>query len=65
MIETNAIYVIVMREFKKFIREKSRLISTLARPLLWLFLIGGACRVLFLPAKMFLTSNSSFRASSA
>jgi len=24
MIETNAIYVIVMREFKKFIREKSR-----------------------------------------
>jgi ABC-2 type transport system permease protein len=41
MIETNAIYVIVVREFKKFIREKSRLISTLARPLLWLFLIGG------------------------
>jgi ABC-2 type transport system permease protein len=41
MIETNVIYVIVAREFKKFIREKSRLISTLARPLLWLFLIGG------------------------
>ena len=41
MIETNAVYVIVAREFKKFIREKSRLISTLARPLLWLFLIGG------------------------
>jgi ABC-2 type transport system permease protein len=41
MIETNAVYVIVMREFKKFIREKSRLVSTLARPLLWLFLIGG------------------------
>ena len=41
MIETNVIYVIVAREFKKFIREKSRLISTIARPLLWLFLIGG------------------------
>jgi len=41
MIETNAVYVIVAREFKKFIREKSRLISTLARPILWLFLIGG------------------------
>jgi ABC-2 type transport system permease protein len=41
MIETNAVYVIVAREFKKFVREKSRLISTLARPLLWLFLIGG------------------------
>lgn len=41
MIETNAVYVIVLREFKKFIREKSRLVSTLARPVLWLFLIGS------------------------
>ena len=41
MIETNAIYVIVAREFKKFIREKSRLFSTIARPLLWLFLVGA------------------------
>ncbi len=41
MIETNAVYVIVSREFKKFVREKSRLISTLARPLIWLFLVGG------------------------
>jgi ABC-2 type transport system permease protein len=37
----NAIYVLVLRDFKKFIREKSRLISTLARPLIWLFLVGG------------------------
>ncbi len=35
------IYVLVAREFKKFVREKSRLISTLARPLIWLFLVGG------------------------
>ena len=41
MIETNAVYVIVAREFKKFIREKTRLFSVLARPLLWLFLVGG------------------------
>jgi ABC-2 type transport system permease protein len=41
MIEANAVYVIVAREFKKFIREKSRLVSTLARPLVWLFLVGG------------------------
>lgn len=41
MIEVNAVYVIVAREFKKFAREKSRLISTLARPLIWLFLVGG------------------------
>lgn len=41
MVEANAVYVIVAREFKKFVREKSRLISTIARPLVWLFLVGG------------------------
>ena len=39
--EFNAIYVIVAREFKKFIRERSRLISAIARPLLWLFIVGA------------------------
>jgi ABC-2 type transport system permease protein len=33
--------VVVSREFKKFVREKSRLFSTIARPLIWLFLVGG------------------------
>jgi ABC-2 type transport system permease protein len=41
LVEFNAIYVIVAREFKKFIREKSRLFSALARPLLWLFIVGA------------------------
>jgi len=41
MIEGRAVYVIVAREYKKFIREKSRLFSAIARPLLWLFLVGG------------------------
>jgi len=41
MIEANAVYVIVAREFKKFMRERSRLVSTIARPLVWLFLVGG------------------------
>jgi ABC-2 type transport system permease protein len=41
MIEANAVYVIVAREFKKFIRERSRLVATIARPLVWLFLVGG------------------------
>ncbi|MDA8083434.1 MAG: ABC transporter permease [Nitrospiraceae bacterium] len=41
MIEANAVYVIIAREFKKFIREKTRLVSTIARPLVWLFLVGG------------------------
>jgi len=39
--ELNAIYVLVAREFKKFIRARSRLVSTIARPLLWLFLVGA------------------------
>ncbi len=41
MVEVNAVYVLIARDFKKFIREKSRLISTLARPLIWLFLVGS------------------------
>lgn len=49
MIEVNAIYVLVAREFKKFIRERSRLISTLARPLIWLFLVGGGMSRLVSP----------------
>ncbi len=39
--ELNVIYVIVARELKKFFREKSRLFSALARPLLWLFIVGA------------------------
>ncbi len=41
MTDLNAIYVIVMRELKKFVREKSRLVSSIARPLIWLFLVGA------------------------
>jgi ABC-2 type transport system permease protein len=41
MIEANAVYVIVARELKKFVRERSRLFSAIARPLLWLLLVGG------------------------
>jgi len=39
--EFRAIYVIVAREFKKFIRERSRLFASIARPLLWLFIVGS------------------------
>lgn len=44
-----AIYVIVAREFIKFVRERGRLLSTLARPLLWLFLVGGGLSKLVSP----------------
>lgn len=40
-VEINAVYVIVAREFKRFIREKSRMVAAVARPLLWLFFVGG------------------------
>jgi ABC-2 type transport system permease protein len=36
-----AVYVISYREFKKFVRERSRLLGTMARPILWLFVVGG------------------------
>ncbi len=39
--DLNAIYVVVARELIKFVRERGRLISTLVRPLIWLFLVGG------------------------
>ncbi|MBZ0156621.1 MAG: ABC transporter permease [Alphaproteobacteria bacterium] len=39
--ELNAVYVVIAREFMKFTREKGRLISTLSRPVIWLFLVGG------------------------
>ena len=47
--EANVIYVLVAREFKKFLREKSRLISSIARPLIWLFLVGGGMSRLVTP----------------
>ncbi len=49
MIEVNVVYVLIARDFKKFIREKSRLVSTLARPLIWLFLVGGGMSRLVSP----------------
>lgn len=47
--EFNAIYVIVAREFKKFIRERSRLFSAIARPVLWLFIVGAGMSRLVSP----------------
>lgn len=44
-----AIYVVVAREIIKFVRERGRLVSTLTRPLLWLFLVGGGMSKLISP----------------
>lgn len=47
--EYNVIYVLVAREFKKFVRERSRLVSSIARPLIWLFFIGAGMSRLVKP----------------
>ncbi len=49
MIQLRPIYVICIREFKKFFREKSRLLGTLARPVLWLFVVGNGMGALIRP----------------
>ena len=49
--ELNVIYVIVAREFKKFIRERSRLVSAAARPLIWLFFVGSGMSRLVHPVE--------------
>lgn len=36
-----AIYVIVLREFKRFFRQRGRMLTTIARPLIWLFIVGA------------------------
>ncbi|MHB8845225.1 MAG: ABC transporter permease [Nitrospirota bacterium] len=49
MIQFRPIYVICLREFIKFFREKSRLLGTLARPVLWLFVVGNGMSSLIRP----------------
>ncbi len=49
MIQLRPIYVICLREFIKFFREKSRLLGTLARPVLWLFVVGNGMGSLIKP----------------
>ena len=49
MIQWRPIYVICLREFIKFFREKSRLLGTLARPVLWLFVVGNGIGSLIKP----------------
>ena len=40
MSEVEGLYAIWLREFKVFQREKSRVVSTIAQPIIWLFLLG-------------------------
>ncbi len=40
-LELGKLYAIWLREFKVFLREKSRLVASTFTPLLWLFVLGG------------------------
>jgi ABC-2 type transport system permease protein len=44
-IELQAIYVMWLRHMKRFIRSKSRLVSTIAQPLFFLFILGSGFRI--------------------
>lgn len=41
MSELTGLYALWLREFKVFLREKSRIVSSLVQPLLWLVVFGG------------------------
>ncbi len=41
MIQLSAVYAIWLREFKVFLREKERVLSSFISPLLWLFVFGS------------------------
>ncbi|GMR04258.1 MAG: ABC transporter permease [Thermodesulfobacteriota bacterium] len=41
MFAYRAIYIIVLREFKRFFRQRGRFVVSLVRPLIWLFIVGS------------------------
>ena len=49
MISYNAIYIMWLRELKKFTRMKSRIVGALAMPLLFLVFLGAGFRKMSLP----------------
>jgi len=44
MSELRGIYTLWLREVKKFVRERSRLVNAFVQPLLWLFIFGTGMR---------------------
>ena len=53
MFSYKAIYVIVSREFKRFFRQRWRLLVTISRPILWLFVVGaGFTQLVNIPSDM-------------
>jgi ABC-2 type transport system permease protein len=48
-VEIQAIYIMWLRQMKRFIRSKSRLVSTVIQPLFFLFILGSGFRVAKFP----------------
>ncbi len=44
-VEFQAIYIMWLRQMKRFVRSKSRLVSSIVKPLFFLFIIGSGFRV--------------------
>ena len=47
--ELQAVYVMWLRQMKRFIRSKSRIIGMIVQPLFFLFILGGGLRSASLP----------------
>jgi ABC-2 type transport system permease protein len=53
MFSYKAIYVIVLRDFKRFFRQRTRLLVTIARPLIWLIIVGsGFSKIISIPGEI-------------
>ncbi len=46
MTEIRGIYTLWLREVKRYVRDKARIVSSFVQPLLWLVIFGSALRVL-------------------
>jgi len=44
-VEFQAIYIMWLRQMKRFVRSKSRLVSSIVQPLFFLFILGSGFRV--------------------
>ncbi len=44
IIEPETLYVMCVRDFKRFTRDRSQILASLGRPLIWLFIMGSGLR---------------------
>lgn len=44
IIEPETLYVMCLRDFKRFTRDRSQILASLGRPLIWLFIMGAGLR---------------------